>query len=120
MDELYFWIYKGLKKIRKEGDLEFDAFLGVLFFIIIYIIIIGRIFNVMIGFKLLKADAILIGVILAISLIFYGYFFLYKRRSEIFAKMRLLSNTKLKKGKKIFICYVIMSLVMFYGVLLFL
>jgi hypothetical protein len=119
IDELYFWMYRGLKKRRHDKDPASDALLGVLFFIGINIIVIGRHLNNYTNFIVPKQIVIFIGILLGLIQILLGYFYLFRKKEQIFNRINNLSKKRLKKGKVVFITYVLISLLMFYITLIF-
>ena len=119
MDKFYFWMYRGLRKIRKEDDPAADGMWGVLFFIIINIIIVGRFVHSHTNIVLPINDLRFIAFIMAFILIVPGYYGLYGRRKQIFYKMSLLSIEQLKRDKFIFISYIIISIIGFYVTLIY-
>ncbi|MFD1631672.1 hypothetical protein [Pseudopedobacter beijingensis] len=119
MDEFYYWMYRGLRKIRKEEDPAFDAFLGVFFFTLVNITVIGRVIYNITEFNLTKEESKIVGVIFAAIVLTLGYFRLYKRRVEIFNKINQFSDNRRRKGKRVFIAYIIISGILFYMVTLF-
>ncbi len=119
MDEFYYWMYKGLGKIRSEQDPKYDAMLGVLFFIGLNIIVIGRIIFKLNNLKAIEEDVILIALVYALFTLIFGYFRLYKRKQKIIDKIGLFSSKRLKIGKVFFIIYIIISFISFYVVAFF-
>jgi hypothetical protein len=119
IDELYFWMYRGLKKGRHDKDPASDALLGVLFFIGINIIVIGGHLNNYTNFIVPKQIVIFIGILLGLIQILLGYFYLFRKKEQIFNRINNLSKKRLKKGKVVFITYVLISLLMFYITLIF-
>lgn len=117
--QFYYWMYKGLQKIRKDKDPAFDAFLGMVFFQNLNLIVVTRIIHNITGFTLLKGEVVQYGTLLGITLLGLNYFGLYSKRKQIFDHINTLSVYRYKKGKKIFITYVILSFIMFFSLGLF-
>lgn len=80
MDEFYYWMYRGLRKIREEEDPAFDAFLGVLFFIMLNFAVIGRAFYNITQYSLSQGEVKFWGPILAAIQVILGYFLYIKKR----------------------------------------
>ncbi|AFD07513.1 hypothetical protein [Solitalea canadensis] len=116
--EAYYWMYKGLQKIRKDENPAVDAFLGIVFFQNLNLIVLGRILFCIFHFRIAK-DLVLMWTILgAIIIISLNYFITYHRRKDIFQIVEQYSKDRRRKGKFFFILYIIASLVAFYSVTL--
>ncbi|POY34682.1 hypothetical protein C3K47_19060 [Solitalea longa] len=115
MQEFYYWMYKGLKRIRKEENPSFDAVLGVVFFINLNIMVIGRLAYNYTHFKISKDHVIVIAIIYALMFLSVSSFYFLRNRTKIFERINTYPAKRLRKGKYVFIAYVILSLVSFYS-----
>lgn len=107
--EAYYWMYKGLQKIRKDENPAVDAFLGIVFFQNLNLIVLGRILFCIFHFRIAK-DLVLMWTILgAIIIISLNYFITYHRRKDIFQIVEQYSKDRRRKGK-FFLFYISLHL----------
>jgi len=119
MRDVYYWMYRGLKRIRRDDDPKFDALLGIVFFQGLNIIVIGRVVFKLFPFNVTKELVILSGILLSICLFAIDYLLFYKKRESILKNVPGYSKRRLRTGKILFIIYVILSASAFYSMTLF-
>ncbi|MFC5282633.1 hypothetical protein [Pedobacter alpinus] len=117
IDVIYYWMYRGLKRFNREKDPAFDAYLGVLFLIGLNLIVVLRLLNNLEDYNESKDSLIFYALLYATISLSLGYFFLFRRRNEIFKKFDSKSKEILTRHKVLFIIYVLVSFIGFYTML---
>lgn len=115
-DELYYWMYMTLRKIKTNDTPAFNANL---LLCILQMANIGTIYIISTHF--LKVDtsttkntAIYIGLGLSVALIIANYFLLYEQREQILEKYKDMPSKRKTKGQIYFWLYVVLSMVIFF------
>jgi len=114
--EMYYWLMYFLKKIGRTDMLEFNSYLLIcmlLFFnILTFILVVCFLLNI--DIKSLISDYKVTGIIFGLSIIIPNYFILFAKRKEIIEKYDQLSQKSRIKGIIIFWIYSIMSIPLFF------
>jgi hypothetical protein len=119
-DELYYWMYTRLTKIKSNDDPAFNAYFLIGFLQVANIGTVFVIINYFAKIQFAKNAYIYIGLSLAFVLAVLNYFTLYSKRQSIFKKYEQALPTRRKKGLLFFWIYTILSLIIFWTLVAFL
>lgn len=115
--ELYYWMYSYTKSVKTNNTPAFNAYLLICLlqgFNIGTIFIITRYF-LRINTTTDRNTTIYVSITFGIILFIINYFLLYAQRKSIFEKYEVLPKEKIIKGKIYFWLYVILSVMLLFG-----
>jgi len=113
-NEIYFWMYSYLSRIKTNKTPAFSAYLIVS---VLQIFNLGTLFvwiNYFLKFDIDKISSIYLGLFLAAIFSIVNYFVFYAKRDFIFRKLEELQSNRKIKGQIYFWLYVILSFVIFF------
>ena len=115
--ELYYWIYRVLKKIPTNDNPEFNAFLGISFFQCMNVITLIGIANYFFVLNVPKNIVIYSGIFIYVIITVTNYFSIFSKRDEVKKKYEKLETTRRKKGQLLLLLYVLVTIILFIYVL---
>jgi hypothetical protein len=113
-NEIYFWMYSYLSRIKTNKTPAYSAYLIVS---VLQIFNLGTLcvwINYFLKFDIDKNSAVYLGLILAATFSIVNYFVFYAKREVIFRKLEELQSNRKIKGQIYFWLYVILSFVIFF------
>lgn len=115
--ELYYWMYKAIKKNKFNKDPELNAFFLFSSFEIMNIVTFLGIINYFLDLFITRDTVVIFGFIFSVSIMVINFIFLYRKRSEIIKRMETYTSKRKLIGKLLFVIYILATLfLMFYGV----
>jgi hypothetical protein len=113
-EELYYWMYTRLAKIKSNGNPPFNAYFLIGFLQVENIGTLLIIVNYFAKIHFAKNAYIYTGLILAFVLSVINYITLYARRKEIFQNYENMEANRKTKGLLYFWLYVLLSTIIFW------
>jgi hypothetical protein len=113
-NEIYFWTYNYLRKIKTNDTPAFNSYLLICIFQGANVGTIWVIINYFLKVDIDKNTAVALGIVLTVLLSIINYFLLYANREDIFTKYNNLQTKRRLKGQIYFWIYVLMSFTLFY------
>ena len=119
MKTIFYWLYRLLKKTRKEDDPSVATFMVITFLQAWNIGVMYKItFNPRGVVTATKSFAVVVAIMLTIILMLINYFFLYRTRKADFIKIENQKQRKYRLGEILFWIYFIGSILSILGILL--
>jgi small-conductance mechanosensitive channel len=113
--ELYYWMYKAIKKNKFNKDPELNAFFLFSSFEIMNIVTFLGIINYFLDLFITRDTVVIFGFIFSVSIMVINFIFLYRKRSEIIKRMETYTSKRKLIGKLLFVIYILATLfLMFY------
>lgn len=113
-DEIYYWMYQYLRKIKTNDMPAFNAYLLICLLQIFNIGTLATIINYFLKINIDRNTAIYTGLGLAFVLAVINRFFIYNKRETIFKEFEGTLPERKTKGRIYFWLYTLLSLVIFY------
>lgn len=113
-NEIYFWMYFYLSKIKTNKDPAHNAFIIICVLQIFNLGTICAWINYFLSININNTTALYIGIILAVMLNILNHFLIYAKREIIFDKYKNMPQDRKKKGQISFWFYVVLTFVIFF------
>lgn len=120
VNELYYWLYEYLKKIKTNDNPAFNAFIGISFFQGINVLTLVGIANYFLAFDISRNTVIYSGIIIYVSLTAINFFSLFVKRNKIIKKFEGFSAKRREKGKLYLWLYILATIALAMYVLIYL
>ncbi|SMC75607.1 hypothetical protein SAMN04488524_2585 [Pedobacter africanus] len=114
---MYYFLHRDIERANKGGQSAFNAYIGLSFFLYLYLGSLFGIINFFLKMNIPRNDAMLVSLVAFGVILVYNYFYLLRKTEEITLKYNNLSAANKKLGSIFIWSFIIISLCLFYIVL---
>jgi hypothetical protein len=115
--ELYYWLYRTIKKNKFNKEPELSAYFLLSSFQGMNIVTLLAFANYFLDIFISKEIVVICAPILFLSILVINYLYLYRKRNEIIKKLEEFSTKRRATGKIFFIIYILATLFLLFYVI---